>query len=120
MYICSCRPGHVCLKVDVCMHVCPTYVKISSLPGQHLSKHVTLSVLSPTQFAPPLDREGLLHERVRTRVPVPHVTLHLPNFQGPQPPSTVNTILALFKHIYTTHTCIRTYMHTHNFIYHIR
>ena len=113
--LCSCRPEHTCLEVNVCMHVCSAYVKISSVPRQHLSKHGNRSVLSPTQFSPLLNDKVLLHERVRTRVPVPHVTLHFPNSQDPQPPSTVNIILTLFMCIIVAKLLIR-HTHAHTYV----
>ena len=66
------------------MYIC------SFIPGQHPSLHDCNSILGPTQSFPPVAGGGLLHLRVRTRVPTPHVTLHFPILQGPQLPSTVS------------------------------
>ena len=53
-------------------------------------EHVTRSLLEPWQDAPPPLGDGLLHERVRGRVPVPQLALHPPlNCQLPQRPLTL-------------------------------
>ena len=68
------------------------------VPGQYPSWHGWTSLLNPTQSFPPVAGGGLLHSRVRTTDPTPHVTLHCPVFQGPQLPSTVS-VPAMYTHV---------------------
>ena len=60
------------------------------VPAQHPLSHGCTSLSDPTQSLPPCAGAGLLHSRVRVRYPLPHITLHFPNTQDPQPPFTVN------------------------------
>ena len=85
------------------------------VPGQHPSSHGWISLLGPTHFSPPLAGRGLLHSRERMRFPIPHVTLHFPNFQGPQEPFTVN--VQAYIHclcLYLAYKCGYTYIHVHS------
>ena len=58
-------------------------------PGQASRSQVAVSILSPTQSAPPLDGAGLLHSLVLSTTPEPQVTEQSPSTNGDQLPSTV-------------------------------
>lgn len=47
-----------------------------NLPGQALVSQVLVSLLLPTQSLPPKAGRGLVHDRTRCCVPVPHVLEH--------------------------------------------
>ena len=64
--------------------------KLISVPGHGLLLQDWVSLLFPTQSAPPPDGGGLLQVRLRICCPPPHVTLQASQTpQSDQPPSTV-------------------------------
>lgn len=62
-----------------------------TLPGHGCSLHDRASLLAPTHGAPPNAGGGLVHVRVRSCTPPPHVTGQMPQaFQAVHLPSTIS------------------------------